>query len=293
VVADLRGIYTVKDMSDQGFSLDEIREGGVPDHAVQAVDGRPMKRLRAAGYTAKVLRKVGFVLYEIVEGGFTATELKDANYKAAELKEVGFTAGALRVAEFTSKQLHAAKFRLRDMQEGGYPWFDLVIFLKASYAELTHAGYANLDPKHRLFLEYRYIPVSEEDQLPIHDLSILSPRYKVSMMTSPRGSPREHGAHVGHTPLVMRSGCELSSEKLCDVPARTAVEVLELWQGEGAYVRARIRFLSKGWLSSGYKEGWVTSVQQDGTRQLSSAELVAPSRLPPPDFRQRLNDMEA
>ena len=36
-MADLRGIYTVKDMSDQGFSLDEIREGGVPDHAVQVM----------------------------------------------------------------------------------------------------------------------------------------------------------------------------------------------------------------------------------------------------------------
>ena len=37
----------------------------VPPHAAQAVDGRPMKRLRAAGYTAKVLRKVSFTLYEL------------------------------------------------------------------------------------------------------------------------------------------------------------------------------------------------------------------------------------
>ena len=27
VVADLRGIYTVKDMKDQGYSLDELLEG--------------------------------------------------------------------------------------------------------------------------------------------------------------------------------------------------------------------------------------------------------------------------
>ena len=79
-----------------------------------------------------------------------------------ELKEVSFSAGALRVAGFTSKQLQDALYSLRDMQRGGYPWKDLVIFLRATCAELTHAGYTHLDPKHRLFLEYRYEPLAEE-----------------------------------------------------------------------------------------------------------------------------------
>ena len=60
--ADLRGIYTVKDMRDQGFSLDELREGGVPEQAVRAVDGRPTRELRKAGYLTQILRKIGFLL---------------------------------------------------------------------------------------------------------------------------------------------------------------------------------------------------------------------------------------
>jgi hypothetical protein len=43
VVADMRGVYTVKDIKEQGFSLDELREGGIPEHAVNAVDGRSMR----------------------------------------------------------------------------------------------------------------------------------------------------------------------------------------------------------------------------------------------------------
>ena len=47
-----------------------------------------------------------------------------------------------------------------------------VIFLRATYAELKEAGYTELDPKHRLFLEYRR--TEEVPEQPIHDLSILS-----------------------------------------------------------------------------------------------------------------------
>ena len=49
-----------------------------------------------------------------------------------------------------------------------------VIFLRATHAELTRAGYADLDPQHRLFLEYR----PKEDEEPIADVSIFSPRYR-------------------------------------------------------------------------------------------------------------------
>ena len=160
VVADMRGIYSVKDLKDQGFSLKDLREGGIPEHAVLAVDGRSTRALRHAGYESKVLRKVGFHLHELAEGDYTATELKAARYYAEELRAVGFTAGALRVAGFTSKQLRAAGYTLRDMCQGGFFWKDLVIFLKATHAELTRAGYKNLDPKHELFLLYR--PTTDE-----------------------------------------------------------------------------------------------------------------------------------
>ena len=160
VVADLRGIYTVKDIKDQGFSLQELRHGGMPEHAVLAVNGRTTKELRKAGYLSKILRKIGFVLYELAEGDYTATELKQARYGAEELRAVGFTAQALRVAGFSSKQLRVAGYSLNELQEGGYLWKDLVIFLRATHAELTKAGFKHLDPKHELFLLYR--PTQEE-----------------------------------------------------------------------------------------------------------------------------------
>jgi len=152
VVADLRTIYTVKDIKDQGYSFDELRAGGMPEHVVLAVDGRSTKELRGARYQAKVLRKIGFHLEELADGGFTATELKAAGYGADHLRMVGFTAEALRVAGFTSKQLHAARYSLKEMQEGGFLWQDLVVFLKATHAQLTRAGFTGLNPNDRLFL---------------------------------------------------------------------------------------------------------------------------------------------
>jgi len=243
VVADLRGIYTVKSIKDQGFDLTELREGGMPEHAVLAVDGRPTRELREAGYTAQVLRKIGYELYELVEGTFTAAELRQAGYGVSELKEVGFTAGALRVAEFTSRQLHAARYTLREMQEGGYSWKDLVIFLRTTHAELTRAGYTELDPLHELFMLYR----EKEDEQLIHDMSILSPRYlsprytargQQDVVASPRAGAldrTERYVEVGSTPLKVRQGVALTSKFIGLVSQGTRLRVLDsrIWRRDG------------------------------------------------------------
>lgn len=233
VVADLRGIYTVKDMKDQGYSLDELLEGGIPDHAVLAVDGRSTRELRKAGYLAKILKKVGFELYELAEGDYTATELKEAFYDAEELKDVGFSAGALRVAGFTSKQLRAARYTLKDMQQGGYAWNDLVIFLRATYQELVKAGYTGLDPKHRLFLEYR--EREDEEIMPEVQVSSLSPTYhqrSFDASMSPREMPRIIESDV---PLQVRQGVALTSKKAGTIGANTKLRVLETraWREDG------------------------------------------------------------
>ena len=57
-----------------------------------------------------------------------------------------------------------------------------VIFLRATYAELTKAGYTGLDPKHELFLLYR----EKEDVELIHKGSVLSPRPLSPRPLSPR-----------------------------------------------------------------------------------------------------------
>ena len=97
---------------------------------------------------------------------------------------------------------------------------------------------------------------------------------------------------------MLRAGADLD-EKLRQVPKGTPVEVLELRQGEGQQMRARIRYEAKGfmWFSEGFKEGWVTSVQADGVHLLvaptldqpespnfgsSPGYLPSPARLPPP-----------
>ena len=212
----------------------------------------------------------------MVEGGYTATELKTAHYTAIELREVGFSAGALKVAAFTSRQLHEAGYTLKQLYKGNYPWQDLVIFLRFTHAELTAAGYRDLDPKHRLFLEYR----------PEHDEEMGAPASPRSHPASPMASPRAYpereqdprSMRVGDAPLVLRAGADLTSEKLRQVPKGTPVEVLELRQGEGQQMRARIRYEAKGfmWFSEGFK-GWVTSVQADGVHLLV-APTLNPSR---------------
>lgn len=87
----------------------------------------------------------------------------------------------------------------------------------------------------------------------------------------------------------MREEFELDSEKICDVPANTHIDVLEQRPGEsgGLHMRAKIRFISKGWITKGMKEGWVTSVQADGKALLRAPpglDYVTPNRLPPPGF---------
>ena len=54
----------------------------------------------------------------------------------------------------------------------------------------------------------------------------------------------------------MRLGYDLASEKLCEVPPHTNVEVLEVRQGDGANgrMRARLRFLLKQGLAGSLKD---------------------------------------
>ena len=53
------------------------------------------------------------------------------------------------------KQVRAAGCSLREIREGGFPWKECVIFLKATHAELADAGYEGLDAKDLLFKQYR------------------------------------------------------------------------------------------------------------------------------------------
>ena len=207
VAAELRGVYTVKDIKDQGYSLDELREGGIPEHAVLAVNGRSSRELRSDGYASKILRKIGFELEELARGDYTATELRQARFGPDELRSVGFTAGALRVAGFTSKQLRSAGYGLREMQEGGFFWKDLVIFLRATHAELAKAGYKDLDQKHELFLLYR----------PTHD-----------------------EIYVARTKCKMREGSSLESADAGSLPIGTRVRVLQRSELSDGTMRALV-----------------------------------------------------
>ena len=149
------GGYTCKQLKEGGFAAAELVAGGFKRRSVEAVDGRPAMALRSKGYPAKELRALGFSAQEMVDGAYPAKELKEIGFSCDELKAAGSPAAALREAGYASKQLKAAGFTLRELREGGFPWKDLVIFLRSTHAELVDAGFEGLDPKDRIFREYR------------------------------------------------------------------------------------------------------------------------------------------
>jgi hypothetical protein len=313
VVVDLRtGSYTVKEMKEGGFSLAQLSEGGVPTNAVRAVDGRTVKELRGVGFHAAFLaNKVGYELYDLVEGGYTATELREAHFDATVLKDVGFTAGSLRTGGFNSRQLHGARYKLREMQEGGVPWQDLVIFLKATHAELTKAGYANLDPHHELFLLYR--PGRADDDETIPEMSMLSPRLSPGRSGAPGRPPSPHEAESprvmevtdqylrvdAETPIQVRRGASLTSKRAGVLSKGTKLRVVDsrIWRGDGtqrlcvhsAEPEAQSQTqLPIGWVSA--RPGFFSAcTHPDGPNQ----DLVQPERLPKPQNPTHWqNDME-
>ena len=137
------------------------------------------------------------------------------------------------MAKFTSKQLQAARYTLREMQEGGFYWKDLVIFLRATHGELTKAGYKNLDPKHELFLWYR----PEDDDETIPEVSVLNPRAMPELdwggdhgTGSPHASPRSRRLRyleVTEKPLKVRQGAALTSKLAGTISQGTKLRVLD------------------------------------------------------------------
>jgi len=165
-VKDLFLTFKVKEIMEAGFTLKEIEDGGIPKFVVQALDGRPTSELRRGDYTAKMLVRIGFELKELVAGGYDATGLREAGIMPADLKEHGFSAGQLKIAGFSSRQLYEVGFTLQELMIAGYSWKDLVIFLRVTHQELTQAGYRGIDPKHRLFMQYRPDVLDEEQGNP-------------------------------------------------------------------------------------------------------------------------------
>lgn len=151
------GGYTCKELKDGGFDGRALLASGFKARSVEAVDGRHASALRNSGYTCKELKAVGFGVQELFKGGFSAKELREVGCTCDELRAVGGSGAALRDAGFSMKQMRAAGFSLRDLREAGASWNELVIFLRATHAELLRAGYAatEIDPKSsKIFREY-------------------------------------------------------------------------------------------------------------------------------------------
>ena len=173
------GGYTCKEAKEGGFDDGALRAAGYKARSIVAVDGRPsgaegydeaawVSSLRTSkDYGAKELLGIGFSLEAAVAGGYSALSLRELAYSCAELKAAGCTAGSLREAGFTSKQLfHEAGFTLRALREGGAPWKELVIFLRVTHGELLAAGYRDMDPKDKVFREYRPTSHGQGESIP-------------------------------------------------------------------------------------------------------------------------------
>ena len=111
-----------------------------------------------------------------------------------------------------------------------------MIYLRATHAELTKAGFANLDPKHELFLLYR----EKDDALALPDLSIVAPKPSHSSPRWPgvRRSPcqgRDWDVHVIDKPLKVRRGISLTSKRAGTLAKGSKIRVLDsrTWHADG------------------------------------------------------------
>ena len=123
-----------------GCKPERLVAGGYPQRVVEAADGRPLKALRAAGYTClEILHSGTATIKECKkQGGFTASDLKAAGCEVPDLHRA-FTARELRVGGFSAMDCKECScIELLELKEGGY-----------DVAELRGAGYeARHTPAH-------------------------------------------------------------------------------------------------------------------------------------------------
>lgn len=157
-----------------------------------------------------------------------------------------------------------------------------VIFLKSTHAELIRAGYTNLDPHHKLFLQYRPERVDEDETIPDASafnatksigpcVRVFSPRNNVfSPQNSPRNSPwldvTETYLEVGtEAVLQVRRGASLTSKRAGVLRKGTKLRVLDsrVWREDGTQ---RLRVTSaepesdSSSLSSWLPMGWISAI---------------------------------
>ena len=174
-----------------------------------------------------------------------------------------------------------------------------VIFLKATYAELTKAGYENLDPHHKLFLLHRPDTGDEEQATP--DISVLSPR---PLLRSSRSSPRRWSprrVEVGVEAVQVRQGFSLTSKRKGVLRKGAKLKVLNtrVW-GEDGTERLCVGSadpgeptftpLPIGWISA--KPNCVSSVEERPGSQNTLQHMLQPKPLPTPQSRWADSPME-
>ena len=108
-----------------------------------------------------------------------------------------------------------------------------VIFLRATHADLTKAGYVDLDPQHELFLLYR----EKDDEEPFPDVSILSPRYGHAVGPSLHRTVGGEVRVVGATPLKVRQGVALTSKVVGVLSPGTRLRVTDsrVWRRDATH----------------------------------------------------------
>lgn len=123
--ADMRkNGYTAKELRILGFSTRQMLQGGYDPRLIEATDGRSVRKLRAAQFTAKELKE---------SGGFTIDELKSGGIKAADLRALGSTVKELRA------------YSVRQLREAGYTSLEMKLSLLHTLGELRSGGYPVAD----------------------------------------------------------------------------------------------------------------------------------------------------
>jgi hypothetical protein len=111
--------YSLKDMTNAGFTAEELKDAGYDLSSLKAV-GFTFKQLKDAGFDASAFKRDGFSVAELKKAGFMAEELKQAGFDFTSLKANGFRSAQLRAAGFDAAVFANNGYSLVDLKQAGF-----------------------------------------------------------------------------------------------------------------------------------------------------------------------------
>ena len=137
-LADLKGVYTAKELLSADFPAAEMRRCGFEVGELKSASWGA-EALRKGGYTAGEMRAGGFDASQTRAAGYTATDATAAGWSLEELKAASFDASGLRQAKHTATAMREAGFTPNELRAAQYPTRELHQAVRtACYSLFSH-----------------------------------------------------------------------------------------------------------------------------------------------------------